>query len=57
MIVFKGEVFEKERDYAVRITNRIMLWIGIITPLPFVAVTIYVGICANYIYFLFLLIT
>ena len=50
MIVFEGEVSEKERDLAVRITNRIMLWIGIISPLPFVAVTIYVGVCVDYIY-------
>ena len=55
MIVFEGEVSEKERDLAVRITNRIMLWIGIIAPLPFVAVTIYVGVCVDYIYLLFLL--
>ena len=55
MIVFEGEVSGKERDLAVRITNRIMLWIGIIAPLPFVAVTIYVGVCVDYIYLLFLL--
>ncbi len=55
MIVFEGEVSEKERDLAVRITNRIMLWIGIIAPLPFVAVTIYVGVRVDYIYLLFLL--
>jgi hypothetical protein len=50
MIVFEGECSEEIKKFAVNIGKKIMNFVGIFPSIPFTALTIYLGICVDYIY-------
>ena len=54
MIVFEGECSEEIKKFAVNIGKKIMNFVGIFPSIPFTALTIYLGVCVDYIYMLFL---